>query len=225
MSQKRILIVDDFEDNCKMLCEILGDTYECAYTSNSIDAYKMIQDYKPNLILLDYKMPGIEGLEVCRMVRQNEATKNTPVVFVSGAATIEERIKALEMGADDFIPKPFHVKELLLRVSARMADKKEQQPQAVLNAANLKMDLLSRQIFVAGEEIQLTPKQFEILRLLIEDKNKLVTREHFLKEVWGDIEVTSRNVDSQINYLKKKLEKFDGKFIAVPSMGYRLEIE
>lgn len=162
------------------------------------------------------------GVDVCRMVRESDLTKNTPIIFVSGAATIDERIKAFETGANDFISKPFHVKELILRIKARLSEK-ESEAVSELIAGNLRMNLLSRQVYVEGEEISLTPKQFDILRLLVAGKNNLVTREKCLSDIWGDTEVTSRNVDSQINYLKRKIHKFTGRIVAVPSLGYRLE--
>ena len=189
-----------------------------------MSAVNLINEKKPDLILLDYKMPGLLGVDVCREVKENEATKNTPIIFVSGAATIDERIKAFETGADDFISKPFHVKELILRIKARLSEK-EPEVAAELTAANLKMNLLSRQVYVDGEEVNLTPKQFDILKMLVAAKNHLVTREKCLMEIWGDTEVTSRNVDSQINYLKRKIQKFNGRIVAVPSLGYRLEAQ
>ncbi len=224
LAAKKIVIVDDYEESCKLLAEILGSTYECSYTSDSSAAVKLINDKRPDLILLDYKMPGVMGVDVCRMVRESESTKNTPIIFVSGAATIDERIKAFETGADDFISKPFHVKELVLRIKARLSDK-EPEMASELIAANLRMNLLSRQVFVDNEEVGLTPKQFDILKLLVAAKNNLVTREKCLTEIWGDTEVTSRNVDSQINYLKRKIQKFNGRIVAVPSLGYRLEVQ
>lgn len=224
LAAKKIVIVDDYEESCKLLAEILGSTYDCSYTSDSQAALSLINQTKPDLILLDYKMPGVMGVDVCRMVRESENTKNTPIIFVSGAATIDERIKAFETGADDFISKPFHVKELILRIKARLSDK-EPEMASEISAANLKMNLLSRQVFVDGEEVNLTPKQFDILRMLVAAKNNLVTREKCLSEIWGDTEVTSRNVDSQINYLKRKIQKFHGRIVAVPSLGYRLEAQ
>lgn len=164
------------------------------------------------------------GVDVCKLIRENSSTKNTPVIFVSGAATIDEKIKAFETGADDFISKPYHVKELILRIKARLAEK-DQDHSAVLTAANLQMNLLSRQLFVDNEEVNLTPKQFDILKLLMQHKSHLVTRERCLNEIWGGTEVTSRNVDSQINYLKRKIQNFKGRIIAVPSLGYRLETD
>ena len=220
---KKVLIIDDHEENCKMLADVLGPDYKCFYSEDSTRAVQLIKDIKPDMVLLDYKMPGLLGVDVCKLVREDKAIKDTPIIFVSGAATIDERIQALEMGANDFITKPFHVKELLLRVKARLGGKASDGI-SEMSAANLKMNLLSRQVFVDDQEVQLTPKQFEILRLLIAHKNNLVTREKCLETVWGDTEVTSRNVDSQINYLKRKIENFKGKIQAVPSLGYRLEV-
>lgn len=224
LAAKKIVIVDDYEESCKLLAEILSSSYECTYTSDSTSAVQLINEKKPDLVLLDYKMPGVMGVDVCRMIRETETTKKLPIIFVSGAATIDERIKAFETGADDFISKPFHVKELILRIKARLSEK---EPEAVseLRAGNLRMNLLSRQVFVEGEEINLTPKQFDILKMLVAAKNHLVTREKCLMEIWGHTEVTSRNVDSQINYLKRKISKFTGRIVAVPSLGYRLEAQ
>ncbi|WP_413576600.1 response regulator transcription factor [Bdellovibrio sp. HCB290] len=222
MAAKKIVIVDDYEESCKLLAEILSSAYDCTYTSDSTAAMQLINEQRPDLILLDYKMPGMLGVDVCREVREQAEIKNTPIIFVSGAATIDERIKAFETGANDFISKPFHVKELILRIKARLAEK-EPEVTAELVAGNLRMNLLSRQIFIDSEEVNLTPKQFDILKMLVADKNNLVTREKCLNEIWGDSDVTSRNVDSQINYLKRKIAKFNGRIVAVPSLGYRLE--
>lgn len=224
LGAKKIVIVDDYEESCKLLAEILSSMYDCSYTSDSTAAVKLINEQKPDLVLLDYKMPGLLGVDVCRQIRGSEATKNTPIIFVSGAATIDERIEAFETGANDFISKPFHVKELILRIKARLSEK-EPEVAAELKAGNMMMNLLSRQVYIEGEEIGLTPKQFDILKMLVAAKNNLVTREKCLSEIWGETEVTSRNVDSQINYLKRKIAKFNGRIVAVPSLGYRLEAQ
>jgi two-component system alkaline phosphatase synthesis response regulator PhoP len=224
LGAKKILIVDDYEESCKLLAEILSSTYDCSYTSDSTQAVRMINERRPDLILLDYKMPGVMGVDVCKQVRESATIKKTPIIFVSGAATIDERIKAFETGADDFISKPFHVKELILRIKARLSEK-EPEMASELNAANLRMNLLSRQVYVDGDEVNLTPKQFDILKMLVASKNNLVTRDRCLNEIWGGMEVTARNVDSQVNYLKRKIHKFNGRIVAVPSMGYRLEAQ
>lgn len=221
-SLKKVMIVDDYEESCKLLSEVLSEEYKCAYTQESTKAVDMMKDFQPNLVILDYKMPGLLGVDICKAIRESEKTRYLPIVFVSGAASMEEKIKAFEMGADDFISKPFHVRELLLRV--KRLTQRDVDVHAELTAANLKMNLYTRRVFVDQNEVQLTPKQFDILKLLVGNKNNLVSRDTFLKEIWGEIEVTSRNVDSQINYLKKKIEKFNGRISAVPSLGYRMEV-
>ncbi|HWU43807.1 MAG TPA: response regulator transcription factor [Bdellovibrio sp.] len=220
---KKIVIIDDYEDTCKLLTDILQPTYQCSFTSDSNLALNLISQTKPDLILLDYKMPNLSGVDICRELKKTAETKDIPVIFISGVATIEERIMAFESGADDFISKPFHTKELILRIKARLFDR--QVDGSELHANNLKINLLSRQVYIEEEEINLTPKQFEILKMLVESKNNLVTRQKCLTEIWGQSEVTSRNVDSQINYLKRKIKKFTGRIVAVPSLGYRLEAQ
>lgn len=223
---KKIVIVDDYEDSCRLLAEILNSTYETAYTSDSTKAFDLIKKIIPDVVLLDYKMPGLLGVDLCKLLREDSSTQNIPIIFVSGAATIDEKILAFETGADDFICKPFHVKELLLRIKARLNGTSSTviptSPQE-LRAGNLHMNLSSRQVFVDGEEVDLTLKQFDILKLLISHKNNLVTRNKFLTEIWGNTDITARNVDSQLNYLKRKISRFNGKIVAVPSLGYRLE--
>lgn len=220
---KKILIIDDYEESCQALTELLGQSYDCSYTQDSQKAFGLVKDFKPDLVVIDYRMPGLMGTDVCEQIRKNETTRYLPVVFISGSATVDEKIRAFEMGADDFVSKPYHIKELILRIR-RLIDK-ETDLAPDLSGANLRMNLIRRKVFVDQQEIQLTPKQFDILKMLLMNKNKIVSRETFLKEIWSDTEVTARNVDSQINYLKKKIEKFSGRIIPVAGQGYRLEIK
>jgi DNA-binding response OmpR family regulator len=169
-------------------------------------------------------MPYVSGVELCKAIKDTADIKNLPIIFVSGAVTSDERIETLEAGGDDFLAKPFHPKELLLRVQKRLKDYSKESS-SELSAANLRMNLHSRQVYVNDGEVTLTPKQFEILKLLLDNKNNLVSRTQFMTEIWGHFDVTPRNVDSQINYLKKKIEGFSGIITAVPSFGYRLDIK
>jgi len=231
---KRIAVIDDFEDSCQLISEILSPMYDVKYICEADKAMSFVTETKPNLIIMDYKMPYITGVELTRALKENPVTKSIPVIFVSGAATSDERIETLESGGDDFLSKPFHPKELMLRVQKRMsygdvspevatAVVTSQIPGKFFQVANLKINDMSHKVFLDENEVKLTPKQYDILRLLVDNKNNLVSRERFMKEVWGHNEVTPRNVDSQINYLKKKIEGFQGQITAVPSHGYRLE--
>lgn len=219
--QKRVLVVDDSEDFCKLLAESIGREYESSYTTDSLSALDQIRKFKPDLVILDYKMPGIIGPKLCYKIQQNNETKHIPILFVSGEIGIDEKLNAFEMGADDYLTKPFDFRELLVRIKLLL--ERDRNIQQEVSAANLKMNLYARRVYVNDTEIQLTPKQFDILKLLVINKSKSVSRESFLKEIWGDSTISVRNIDSQINYLKKKLNKFKGQINSVSGQGYVLE--
>ena len=221
---KKIVIVDDFEESCLLMSEILSTHFDCKYICQSEKALDFIKKENPHLILMDYKMPYVTGVELCKIIKETPDLKSIPIIFISGAVTSDERIETLESGGDDFLSKPFHPKELFLRVQKRLKENDHTQ-KIVLEASNLKMNLNSRQCFVDDREVTLTPKQFEILKLLIEHQSQMVSRQTFMYEIWGHFDVTPRNVDSQINYLKKKIDGFVGNITAVPSYGYRLDIK
>jgi DNA-binding response OmpR family regulator len=218
---KKIAIVDDFEESCQLMSEILSNDYYCQYVCEANRALEFIGKFNPDLIILDYKMPHMSGVDVCRLIKEGAQTRNIPVIFVSGAVTADERIETLETGADDFIAKPFHPRELLLRVKKRMAIKENGKPQSV-HFLNLTLDAKDRVVKLNGKEVPLTPKQFDILYMLTQSPTSLVSREQFMDQVWGHREVSPRNVDSQINYIKKKLNGFDGEIESVSGYGYRL---
>lgn len=215
--------MDDFEESCQLMTEILSAEFECHYVCESQKALGLIHSVMPHLILMDYKMPYVTGIELCKTIKVMPELKHVPIIFVSGAVTSDERIETLESGGDDFLSKPFHPRELLLRVRKRLKDYSEDEV-TVLKIGNISMNLSSRQCFIESKEIPLTPKQFEILKLLIENKSQVVSRQSFMDEVWGHSDITPRNVDSQINYLKKKMEGFSGQIISVPGYGYRLDM-
>ena len=221
--KKKIVIVDDFEESCQLMVEILSPEFECHYICQSEKALEAIQGHKPDIILMDYKMPYVTGVELCKIIKNIPSLQHIPIIFISGAVTSEERIETLESGGDDFLSKPFHPKELLLRVKKRLNSMATDEVSYLLMFENLKMNLKARQCHLDGGEILLTPKQFEILKLLIENKSQVVSRQVFMTEIWGHSDVTPRNVDSQINYLKKKLEGFKGQITSVAGFGYRLD--
>lgn len=221
--KKKIVIVDDFEESCQLMVEILSPEFECHYICQSEKALEAIQSLKPDIILMDYKMPYVTGVELCKIIKNIPSLQHIPIIFISGAVTSDERIETLESGGDDFLSKPFHPKELLLRVKKRLNSITSDDASYLLTFGNIRMNLKARQCYLDEAEIQLTPKQFEILKLLIENRSQVVSRQVFMTEIWGHSDVTPRNVDSQINYLKKKLEGFKGQITSVAGFGYRLD--
>ncbi len=223
----KVAIIDDYQDSCTLISEILSPNFTCQYTYKSEEALDLIHNFQPDLILMDYNMPKLNGVEVCRKLKNNTETQNIPIIFISGVASTDEKISTLESGGDDFIQKPFDPRELILRIQKRIQSAKQAlNPEVlvdIIKVGNMTMNLKSRLVYVLNQEIVLTPKQFEILKLLVENKNSVISRQVFMQTIWGHSEVTPRNVDSQINYLKKKIEGFDGIITAVPSFGYRLD--
>lgn len=218
---RKVAIIDDFEESCQLMNDILSVEFDCKYICDAQLAMKFVLDFMPHLIIMDYKMPSVTGVDLCKSLKQVDTVKHIPIIFVSGAATSDERIETLEVGGDDFIAKPFHPKELLLRVRKRLVDYTSQ-GRLSLGLSNLEMNLATRSVTIAGNEIELTPTQFEILKLLIENNGATVSRKVFMNEVWGHEDVTPRNVDSQINYLKKKLTGFKGEIVSELGSGYRI---
>ena len=146
----KVFILDDVIDNCIVISELLSPQFKCEYSHLPQEALAKIREFKPNLILLDFKMPILNGVDICRALKEKEETKNIPIIFISGAATEDEKIESLESGGDDFIAKPFHPKELILRVQKRIIGYvdsiKSTAPSApaqahVISALNLEMNL------------------------------------------------------------------------------------
>ena len=227
---QKIAIIDDFEESCELMCEVLGAHYDCQYICEADRAVSFLEQYKPDLILLDYKMPVYNGVELCKVIKKNLNIKNIPIIFVSGAVTADERIETLESGGDDFIAKPFHPKELLLRVQKRIERKKKSKETGLrskkidtqLVIGNLILDRGTRLIYIDDRPIALTPKQFNILEFLIQNKDSAVSREDFMNKLWANQIVNLRNVDSQVNYLRNRLQDFCGEIHAVTGFGYRI---
>lgn len=223
LNRKRILIVDDDHEICRVLSSALEPYYECEWITESTKAISQIEARKPHLVLLDYQMPVLQGTEICTQLKSNRALRHIPVIFISGVATVDEKIRAFECGANDFILKPFHFREFLLRIQARLAPPSGRAPKD-LTAGNLRLDVFSRRAYVGSHEVFLTQRQFDILKVLIMHQNKLVTRRECMELVWGKADMKSRKIDSHISLLKAKLKGFNGEITSTPGAGYSLEV-
>lgn len=220
-----ILVVDDEQriiDLAKMYLE--QDGYPVTSATDGANALRAILEDKPNLVVLDLMLPGMDGLEVCRRVR---AESDVPIIMLTARSDDIDKIVGLELGADDYLTKPFNPRELVARVKAilRRADRAGSQDNAPVQMAvgNLRIDVQRRLVEVAGQAVSLRMKEFDLLQTLVENKGMVFSRERLLNVVWGyDFAGETRTVDVHIAHLRHKLDGMDAVIETVWGVGYKL---
>lgn len=223
----KILVVEDdkailmsFKDDLEF------EGYEVAASSNGKDALKQALDGGFDLIVLDILLPGLNGFEVCKKLR--EGGVKTPVLMVTAAKTEEmDKVMGLELGADDYLTKPVGSRELVARVKAILRRaRKEDEPGDVYKFGDVEVDFRSHEVFKRGKEVHLTALEFNLLRFLIARRGQVVTRDQILDEAWGEAVVAYRTIDPHIAHLRKKIEDNPAHpvhILGVRGVGYRFE--
>ena len=227
MAKGKILVVDDEEHILELIRYNLDAAgYDVIEASDGDDAVKNAINEVPDLILLDLMLPGKDGYDVCRDLRSNGKTKAVPIIMLTAQSEEIDKILGLELGADDYITKPFSVRELMARVKAvlRRYTKSDESSEKFV-FGDIEADFENHSVICAGEKIELTLKEFELLEVLVKNRGKILTREMLLDKIWGYEYIgESRTVDVHIRYLRKKVEKDDKnpKFIeTIRGVGYR----
>ena len=177
----------------------------------------------PDLILLDLMLPGLDGLELCRLLRRDPTTSQIPIIMLTAKGDEVDRIVGLELGADDYIAKPFSPREVVLRTKAvlRRLQKPAETPDE-LEAGDVRLDVSAHRLFVGEEEVALTATEFRLLRMLMERAGRVLTRDMLLTEAWGYSEdVDSRTVDTHVRRLRRKLGAEASRVETVIGVGYR----
>lgn len=221
---KRILIVDDDTDNLALLADMLKSHFEPLTAPGGRDGIQLAVRNQPDLILLDINMPDLDGFEVCKKLREQPSTRKIPIVMLTTASGLDSRVKGLDIGADDYITKPFQIKELLARINARLRrHDMEEKSDSVMQLGNLKLEPKSCQVWVNEESIKLTQMEFELLRYFIEHPNQVIARNKLLGDLWPDAIVTDRTVDTHIANLRKKIKDFTCPLTTIYGAGYILK--
>lgn len=196
-------------------------------TDDGEEAITMVKEYKPDIIVLDWMLPSMSGIDVCKQLRWNNDTKSTPIIMLSARGEEADRIRGLDAGADDYLTKPFSPAELIARIRAVFRRFRPALTEKTLAFAGISMDVSAHKASRNGQEIHLSPTEFSLLRYLLEHPGRVFSREQLLDAVWGhDIYVELRTVDVHIRRLRKGLD-YDGKqpdlIRTVRSAGYALE--
>jgi len=221
----QILVVEDEADIAGLIKHTLersGDM-EVAVVGSGTAAITAVADRLPDLMILDLNLPGISGSEVCRLLRAKAATARLPIIMLTARTDEADRVSGLDLGADDYITKPFSVRELAARVRAVLRRKPAgDSPAHVYASGKLTADFDAVAVTVEGEPIRLTRREFELLRFLVQNRNRVISRERLLERVWGyDHYVETRSVDVHVGRLRQKLRTAGPQIETVVGLGYR----
>ena len=223
----RVLIVEDERDIRDLVAlHLQRDGYEVTSAGSGEEALAQVRQSPPDLVVLDLMLPAMSGLEVCRRLRQEPATATLPILMLTAKADEVDRVVGLELGADDYVVKPFSPKELLARVHAVLRRSRPTPGAAPIAIGGLTIDPGTHRVLVAGLALPLTPKEFDLLRALVDARGRVLSREFLLDRVWGYSragEIESRTVDVHVRRLRVKLGEEGWRILTVKSVGYRLD--
>lgn len=222
-----LLVVDDEEDLCEILqfnLEAEGYNVDTAYSAEEALTLDLTQY---DLLLLDVMMGKISGFKMASMLREKSETADLPIIFLTAKDTENDMLTGFNLGADDYIPKPFSIRQVLARVKAvlrRSKESKGEKDKNTLTYKTLKLDIEQIKVYIDGDEIALTKKEFEILRLFLENINHVFTRDEFLTKIWKDeVYVLDRTIDVNITRLRKKIGEYGKNIVTRLGFGYCFE--
>jgi DNA-binding response OmpR family regulator len=222
-SARTVMIIEDDAEIRGIVKTLLSsEGYTVEEADDGRDAVERVFLVKPDLILVDLKLPGLDGAEVCKRIRAGRM--NTPIIVLSAAKDEFDKVLLLELGADDYMVKPFGARELLARIKAVLR-RSSTETRMVLNFANVEVDTERRMVTSRGNEVPLTPAEYNLLTYFLRNPNRVLTREAILEDVWGfESAPTARTVDSHVVKLRQKLEpdpSVPRYFLTVHGVGYR----
>jgi DNA-binding response OmpR family regulator len=226
VTKHRVLIVEDEQDIAGLIKHTLerGAEADAEIVGSGDAALKAVAAGPPDLIILDLNLPALSGQEVCRILRSRSDVRHVPIIMLTARTGEDDRVMGLDLGADDYVTKPFSLRELTARVRAvlRRSSKPEDRPLAAYQGDNLTADFDAVSVAVEGEPVRLTRREFELLRYLVQNKNRVVSRDRLLERVWGyERVVETRSVDVHVGRLRGKLGKAGRQIETVIGLGYR----
>jgi two-component system, OmpR family, response regulator len=229
VSKPKVLVIDDEENVCELITLYFEKAgYDVVCSGDGNEGMDMVRSQKPDIVILDLMLPGMDGLDVCKEIRK---FSNVPLIMLTARVDEVDRVLGLEIGADDYVTKPFSPRELLARVKAvlrRAAYVPSPDEQQVLNLPGLAISRISREVIVGDTRVDLTPKEFDLLWYLASNRNRVFTREQLLEQVWAYQEFygDERTVDQHIKRLRRKIETTGSpcRITTIWGVGYKFEI-
>lgn len=228
--KETILIVEDEKDIVKMLeYNLKKEGFKTLSVRNGEAALDSARSSHPDMVILDLMLPGIDGLEVCKTIKRDSKTASIPVIMLTAKSQESDKVVGLELGADDYMTKPFSPRELIARIKAvlRRGKEKDRAPEAI-KSGDLTIDFLKISVTIKNRPVELTSKEFELLKTLIKAKGRVLSRDYLLDTIWGfdnSADIQTRTVDVHIRTLRKKLKSESDRIVTVKNYGYRFEDE
>ncbi|MBI4348445.1 MAG: response regulator transcription factor [Elusimicrobia bacterium] len=223
----RIMVVDDELDSSTLLKDILkGEGHRVSSATSAEEALHKLQSELPDILILDLGLPGMSGLRLCELLKRDPRTVALPVLMLTSRRQEAFKVEGLQVGADDYVTKPFSAKELLARIEAILRRVQRQgAPAQVLEAEGIRMDLDAHEVTLRGRKLALRPKEFELLRLFLEKQGRLLTYSFLTEAVWGDERIATRqDVKWWVHQLREKLGALGARIETVPLQGYRFAV-
>lgn len=223
---RKIVLIEDEEDIIGLVTYYLEkEGYSVKSAKEGGKGLEMVRQEKPDLVILDLMLPGMDGLEICRSLRSNARTMAMPIIMLTAKEEETDKIVGLEIGADDYMTKPFSPKELAARVRALL--RRTSRPEASVPAyryGDLVLDVERHEVSYKGKEVPLTAKEFGLLEQLFQNRGRVLTRDVLLDRVWGyEADVTTRTVDVHVRRLREKIPVLADAILTVKSLGYKLK--
>jgi len=223
--QHKILVVDDETDVIDMLVvNLRGAGFQVTSVEDGSSALAKARSESPSLIILDLMLPGMSGLEICKVLKGDAATRHIPVIMLTAKGEEVDKIVGLELGADDYVTKPFSPRELILRINRSLRRGKDKSPsQEKLTVGELVLDHARHEVLVKGQPVDLTATEFRLLALLMERRGRVHGRDRLLNDVWGyESVIDTRTVDTHVRRLREKLGPLANYIETVRGVGYRI---
>jgi DNA-binding response OmpR family regulator len=227
MSKETILLIED-EKNITELVKynLEQEGFRVLTASKGNAGLEMAVKQLPALLVLDLMLPELSGLEICKALRQNPKTKTLPIIMLTAKGTESDKVVGLELGADDYMTKPFSPRELTARIKALLRRSQEKLQADILKTGTIELDLTRHELRVKGKPVEVTAKEFALLEALMTSKGRVLSREAILEKVWGyenSVNIETRTVDMHITQVRKKIGKEAERIVTIKSVGYRFD--
>ncbi|OGX13143.1 MAG: DNA-binding response regulator [Omnitrophica bacterium RIFOXYB12_FULL_50_7] len=229
MADEKILIIEDDKNIVELVkFNLEREGFRVLTASTGPAGLEMALKGKAAAVLLDLMLPELSGLDICKTLRQNAKTQSLPIIMLTAKGTEADKVVGLELGADDYITKPFSPRELVARLKAVLRRSQEKPAEEIFKSGTIEVDVARHELRLKGKPVEITAKEFELLRVLMSSGGRVLTRGVLLEKIWGcddSINMETRTVDMHIGHLRKKLREESNRIITVKSVGYRFDGE